>query len=93
MTKEKRSLIFMGIASVVLWLIFCTPFGFIWLISVCVSLLLAQFILPQPINFFLWVILCYLVTVLGIWYALLNNHGLPERFFNQMEKRLEGRKK
>ena len=91
--KEKRSLLFAGVTGAVLGLIFLTPFGLIWLVAAGLSIVLAELFLPQPVNLFLWIALCYLVTLMGIWYIFLNNDGLPGSFFARLDKRTERREK
>jgi glucan phosphoethanolaminetransferase (alkaline phosphatase superfamily) len=90
--KEVRSLVFTGVAAMVVAGIFLTPIGLIWYVTAVIGWTFAEFSSIQPINFFLWLALWLLVTIMFVWYIFINKHGLPEKFFTSIERRIEGRK-
>jgi len=89
MSNQARSLLFAAVAGLLLGLMFVTPFGYVWGFITFTSQIVIESFLPQPINSILWLILCYLITLITFWCFFLKCHGLPQQFFMNLERRIK----
>ncbi len=76
--KEFRTLVFVGVMTGVLGLIFATPFGFVWGLVIFVALGIIEALTSLQINILLWSLLWYLLTVELFWVIILKK--APQRY-------------
>jgi hypothetical protein len=76
--KDFRTFVFIGIMAAVFGLIFYTPLGLAWGIVTFAGLGMIEALLNQQINFLLWAVLWYLLTVELFWVILLKK--APQRY-------------